>query len=272
MKWIQEHKLISFLLAVILISLVILIASVASSGQGNPVSRALNGIYTAIEKPISGVAEGISGTVSGIFSYRSLQEENEALKKENEELQKQVTSLGLSANELKELKRLSKVLNYKGIKSADDLVSGDVISMDGTNWMNIFTINVGKKDGVKTGDVVVCGEGLVGRVNAVGNGWAKVTSIIDESSKVSFKIAGNLQIIGISEASVDGQLTGYMLDSEAKIHEGDEIITSGMGVYPAGIAVGKITKVKYDSDEQLLKVDIKPAVEFESLQKVSVIL
>ena len=43
-------------------------------------------------------------------------------------------------------------------------------------------------------------------------------------------------------------------------------------VYPAGIAVGKITKVKYDSDEQLLKVDIKPAVEFESLQKVSVIL
>ena len=79
MKWIQEHKLISFLLAVILVSLVILIASVASSGQGNPVSRALNGIYTAIEKPISGVADGISGTVSGIFSYRALQEEIEAL-------------------------------------------------------------------------------------------------------------------------------------------------------------------------------------------------
>jgi rod shape-determining protein MreC len=138
--------------------------------------------------------------------------------------------------------------------------------------MNIFTINVGSDEGVEVGDIVVCGEGLVGRVSAVGGNWSKVTSIIDESSKVSFKLSGNLQVIGIVEASSDGVLTGFMLDSEAKLNEGDGIITSGMGVYPAGIEIGKITKVRYDSDEQLLKVDIKPSVEFESLQKVSVIL
>lgn len=272
MKWIKSHKLISFLLAVILISLTVLLSSVASSGQGNPVSRALNSIYTAIERPISAVAGGISDNVSGIFSYRQLQKENEELKKQNEELQQQVTGLTLSANELKELKRLSKVLNYKGVNSADDIVSADVISMDGNNWMNIFTINVGSNDDVEVGDVVVCGEGLVGKISAIGGNWAKVTSIIDESSKVSFKLAGNLQMIGIVEASSDSVLTGFMLDSEAKINEGDELITSGMGVYPAGIEIGKITKVRYDSNEQLLKVDIKPSVEFESLQKVSVIL
>lgn len=272
MKWIKSHKLISFLIAVILVSLVILISSVASSGQGNPVSRALGSIYTAIERPISAVAGGISDHVAGIFSYRELQKENEELKKQNEALQQQVTSLTLSAHELKELKRLSNVLNYKGINSAKDLVSADVVSMDGTNWMNIFTINVGSDEGLEIGDVVVCGEGLVGRVSAVSGSWAKVTSIIDESSKVSFKLAGNLQIIGIVEAAADGELSGFMLDSEAKINEGDELITSGMGVYPAGIEIGKITKVRYDSDEQLLKVDIKPSVEFESLQKVSVIL
>lgn len=272
MKWIKSHKLISFLLAVILVSLVVLISSVASSGQGNPVSRALNSIYTAIERPIAAVAGGISDNISGIFSYRELQKENEELRKQKEELEQQVTSLTLSAHELKELKRLSKVLNYKGINSADDLVSADVVSMDGTNWMNIFTINVGTDEGVEAGDVVVCGEGLVGRVSAVGGNWAKVTSIIDESSKVSFKLSGNLQIIGIVEASTDGVLSGFMLDRDAKINEGDGIITSGMGIYPAGIEIGKITKVRYDSDEQLLKVDIKPSVEFESLQKVSVIL
>jgi len=272
MKWIKSHKLISFLIAVILVSLVVLLSSVASAGEGNPVSRALNSIYTAIERPISAVAGGISDNISGIFSYRELQKENEELKKQNEELEQQVTSLTLSAHELKELKRLSKVLNYKGINSAKDLVSADVVSLDGTNWMNIFTINVGTDEGIEVDDVVVCGEGLVGRVSAAGTGWAKVTSIIDESSKVSFKLSGNLQIIGIVEASSDGILSGYMLDSEAKIHEGDELITSGMGVYPAGIQIGKVTKVRYDSDEQLLRVDIKPSVEFESLQKVSVIL
>ena len=132
--------------------------------------------------------------MSGIFSYKRIQNENEQLKKENEELKQQVTSLTLSANELKELKALSKVLNYKGIDGAGDLVSADVVSMDGTNWMNIFTIDCGSESGVKQGSIVICGDGLVGRVNSVGKGWAKVTSLIDESSKISFKISGNLQV------------------------------------------------------------------------------
>lgn len=56
MKWIKTHKLISFLLAVILISLVILLASVGAGGKGNFVSDFANSAFTAVEKPISGIA------------------------------------------------------------------------------------------------------------------------------------------------------------------------------------------------------------------------
>ena len=63
-----------------------------------------------------------------------------------------------------------------------------------------------------------------------------------------------------------------MLDSNAKVSEGDKLVTSGMGLFPAGIEIGRITKVRYDSNEQLQYVDIKPSVSFKSLQKVSVIL
>lgn len=272
MKWIKNHKLISFLLAIILISVIILVGSVASGGRGNIFTNILNSVYSVVEKPVSKVAGGISDNVSGIFSYKRIQNENEKLKEENEKLKQQVTSLTLSANELKELKSLSKVLNYKGIDGAGDLVSADVVSMDGTNWMNIFTIDCGSESGIKKGSVVICGDGLVGRVNSVGNGWAKVTSIIDESSKISFKVSGNLQLIGVVEGSADGKLSGFMLDNKAKVSEGDKIITSGMGMYPAGIEIGKVTKVKYDSNAQLQMVTIKSSVEFKSLQKVSVIL
>lgn len=79
-------------------------------------------------------------------------------------------------------------------------------------------------------------------------------------------------MIGVVEGSADGKLSGFMLDNKAKVSEGDKIITSGMGMYPAGIEIGKVTKVKYDSNAQLQKVTIKPSVEFKSLQKVSVIL
>lgn len=272
MKWIKSHKLISFLLAVIILSLLLLAGSVAMGGSGNVITRFAATVYTAVEKPFSGIAGGISDNVSGIFSYKDIQAENEALKEENQKLKEQVTSLTLSANELKELKNLSKVLNYKGISGTRDIVSADVVSMDGTNWMNVFTINAGTESGIKAGSVVMNGDGLVGRVQDAGKGWAKVVSMIDESSKITFKIAGNLKLIGVVEGSKDGVLSGFMLDSSAKVSEGDRLVTSGMGVYPAGIEIGRITKVRYDSDEQLQKISVKSSVDFKSLQKVSVIL
>lgn len=272
MKWIKSHKLISFLLAVVVLSLLLLAGSVAMGGSGNVLTRFAATVYTAVEKPISGIAGGISDNISGIFSYKEIQKENQALKEENQALKEQVTSLTLSANELKELKELSKVLNYKGISGGDDIVSADVVSMDGTNWMNIFTINAGTESGIGQGSVVVCGEGLVGRVQDAGKGWAKVVSLIDESSKITFKVSGNLKLIGVVEGSSDGVLSGFMLDSSAKVTEGDRLVTSGMGIYPAGIEIGRITKVRYDSDEQLQKIDVKSSVDFKSLQKVSVIL
>lgn len=272
MKWIKKHKLISFLLTVILVSLIVLVVSVSVGSGGNAVTNFFGSIYSAVEKPISKVSGGISDNISGVFSYKKIQDENQKLEEENEELRQQVASLSLSANELKELRELSKVLNYKGISGENDLVSADVISMDGTNWMNIFTIDAGSESGIRKGDVVICGDGLVGRISSTGKGWSKVTSVIDESSKISFKISGNLKLIGIVESSSDGELSGFMLDNKAKVSEGDKIITSGMGSYPAGIAIGKITKVKYDSNAQLQRVDIKSSVDFMSLQKVSVIL
>lgn len=272
MKWIKRHKLLSLLLAVVILGLALLVFSAATGGRGNAVTRFFNTVYTAVEKPISSVAGGISGNISGIFNYREIQKENEQLKEENQQLREQVTSLTLSANELKELKDLSAVLNYSGISGTDDLVTADVVSMDGANWMNLFTINAGTEKGIQEDDVVISGEGLVGRIHSVGKGWAKVVSLIDESSRITFKVSGNLKLIGVIEGSQDGTLSGFMLDSSAKVSEGDRLVTSGMGIFPAGIEIGRITKVRYDSDEQLQKIEIKSSVDFNSLQKVSVIL
>lgn len=144
--------------------------------------------------------------------------------------------------------------------------------MDGTNWMNLFTINAGTEEGIREGSVVVSGEGLVGRVHSAGKGWAKVVSLIDESSRITFKVSDDLKLIGVVEGSSDGTMSGFMLDSRAKVSEGDRLETSGMGVFPAGIEIGKITKVRYDSDEQLQRISVKSSVDFKSLQKVTVIL
>lgn len=53
MKWIKNHKLISFLLAAVLLGLLILAGSAAAGGRGNAVTRLVNTVYTAVEKPVS---------------------------------------------------------------------------------------------------------------------------------------------------------------------------------------------------------------------------
>lgn len=270
MKWIREHRFISVIVAVLAVALIIL--GVTIRGGGSSGVGFLSRIYMTIEKPISSLGTTIKKNVSGIFSYRELIEENEALREENDRLRNEVNQLTFSSKELQQLQELSQALNYDFIEGETDLVTAKVISLDGTNWTNSFTIDKGTESGIKVDDIVLCGQGLVGRVSDTGTNWSKIVPIIDEASRISFYVDGTGNMLGIIEGSEDGTLTGFMLDSNAEISEGDRIITSGIGRYPAGILIGRITRSGYNSNKQLMELSVKPEVDFTSLDKVSVII
>ena len=210
--------------------------------------------------------------MSGLFSYRKLLEENEALKEENERLRNEVSQLAFSANELQRLEELSTVLNYEFVQGGMDIVTANVISLDVANWTNSFVIDKGSESGIEVDDIVICGRGLVGRIAATDTNWSKVIPIIDESSHISFYVEATGNMLGIIEGSENGKITGYMLDDTVSISEGDKLITSGIGIYPEGIILGKVTKSWYDTTRQLTMLEVKPEVDFGSIDKVSVIL
>ena len=79
-------------------------------------------------------------------------------------------------------------------------------------------------------------------------------------------------MLGIIEGTGNGKITGYMLDNTVEISEGDRLITSGIGLYPEGIELGRVTKSWYDSTKQLMMLEVKPEVDFGSIDKVSVII
>ena len=54
-------------------------------------------------------------------------------------------------------------------------------------------------------------------------------SLIDEGSKVSFKLARDRKQLGVVSGNEKGEVSGYMIDGEALVSEGDVIITSGLG-------------------------------------------
>lgn len=270
MRWIREHKIITSIVAVILALAIIFGISFASGGN-DIISRSAGEAVAAGEDAANSGISGIKNTFSGIFAYKKLQEENAELKEEVEKLKQDLLDAEVTKEQIKQLKSLSKSLNYKAVKKGD-VVSADIISFDGTTWMNSFTINAGSKAGIRKNDVVVCGTGLVGRVSAIGKNWAKVSAVVDENSKTSFTVKRDSDILGMLSGDGKGELTGYVLDADDGIIEGDTLLTSGMGMYPLGIEIGVVTAVDYNSDTQLKNVTVEPSADFRGITKVTVII
>lgn len=259
-------KTIRILLFLLLIVILLLIGAALFGSSGTGI---FNRIYVGIEKPMIALGRAAGDEIKGIFSYHDLVRENKDLKKENEKLQEEVVRLTIDSGEAKSLRKMADALGYD--LQATSLVSANVISLDGTNWMNAFTIDCGTEKGINKEQVVLAGKALVGTVTDCGKGWAKILPITDKDTRISFVLEGT-ELMGITKNAADGKLEGYMIDSNADVREGTRVMTSGMGKYPAGLLIGKVSKVSFDGEKQLRRVTIKPDADFVSLNKVSIIL
>ena len=272
MNWLREHRRLTVMISLFLILTVMIVVSYNHQGNSTFIGRGIEKVAAFVQGPVSGAGSGVKSGLRGIFQFKSVVKENEDLKKEVASLNREMIQIKLSQAELNELRDLSKILGYENVTRDYDFITADVIAMDGSNWFNLFTINRGTDDGVYPDAVIINGDGLIGRVYDVGPGWAKVISVIDESNSVSFKVFRNVQLLGILSGDGKGGLTGYMIDPNAAVMEGDSLITSGIGMYPEGIAIGKVKKVEWNNDTLLKTVSIEPSAYFKNLQKVTVLI
>jgi rod shape-determining protein MreC len=273
MKWIRRHTGTSTVIAVFAALLILVLVSYQTFGESNIFGRAAGRIIGTAQAPFAGAARFIDEHFSVYLRSDELARENEELKLRIDELERELNGARLSGADLEDLKKLSDSLNYADLGYDYNLVTADVIGLDNSSGFNIFTINVGSKDGVSPVSVVIDGDGLIGRVMSAADNSAKVISIVDETNKVGFQVFRNLEWLGMLNGDGDGNLTGYMLDETAAVREGDRIVTSSIGgFYPAGITIGKVTSVEWNHDLPLKTVLVEPAVYFKSLRKVAVLL
>lgn len=214
----------------------------------------------------------ISDILNPVANVWKLDEQNKKLREENVKLQNQIIKLKLKVQEFDDLENLYSALNYTKERGIEDYVTCNVIAKDPGNWFNLFTIDAGLKDGITKNSTVMNGDGLIGLVYEVGDTWAKVITIIDNRSRVSFEILSDTNDnIGLINGNGDKNLKGYLFDTEAEVNVGDYIITSGLGLYPKGIIIGKIKDVITKEEELLENIIVEPNVNFKNLDRVFVI-
>lgn len=272
MKWYREHMKLTIIFIVLLLLLILTVVSFVNRGNNTWFGKQIQKVSVLIQEPVSDVGNGATAGVKSLFLFRSIKAENETLKQENAKLKKELIKNALSQQDLAELRSLSEALNYEAPSANYKYVTAAVVAMDGSQWYRIFTINAGTKKGLHKNAVVINADGLIGRILEVGPNWAKVISIIDENSDVSFQVFRDLGLLGILKGDGNGGLTGYMLDVNASVIEGDVLVTSGMELFPQGIPIGKIRGVSRDNDALLQTLEVEPAVNFNNIQKVTVII
>lgn len=238
--------------------------SVIESGLGSvilPVQRFLSGIGNFINEKTEPLVN--------MLEYKSL---NENLTNENAFLKEQIVDLTMQQKELAELKSLKSALNYIDRSGTEQFVTCNVISKDPGNWFNMFTIDAGSNQGITKNSTVINGNGLVGLVYEVGTNWSKVMSIVDQKSAVGFemlKVTNDYN--GVINGSTNSELIGELFNPKATVQVNDYVVTSGLGMYPKGIMIGKVYEVLDDRDELLVRIKVKPVVDFTKIDKVMVI-
>ena len=275
MFFLKKYKNRMVVAAVAIILIVII--GVTSTERTSPtkVETFVGDIFAPAEKFFYNIGKKTSDFFLSIKNIATLKEKNEELKirvTELEEKNRNYEDLIGKSEYLKNEAELMKNTDYR-------LISAQIIGEEPSNWFDRFTIDKGSKDGINKGDTVIQAaqteeniiqEGIVGRVIEVGDCWSKVISIIDENSKIAFKVI-RTQDGGVISGS-DDKLSGYLFDTKADIMKGDKLFTSGLGgIFIKDLYIGEITDV-IKKDEDLMKnIYIEPAVDFKKLYKVFII-
>jgi rod shape-determining protein MreC len=271
MRWFASHRRFLLVAAILLLLLVLLFASYALRDSESAVGRVAGTVVSYIQKPFVAVRDAVADGLGGLFSDEALTAENEALKEELEQVKAELIKEKLNREELTELNKLSESLNVS--REEYTLLAANVVSMESSNAFDIFTIDIGADSGVTRNSVVVCGDGLVGRVLTANKDTSKVVAVIDENNKIGFQLRKGRDFLGVCYGDGQGNLSGYLLDEKGKADVGDEILTSGIGgVYPAGLVIGRVTKAELTDNSDLLQISIRPAVYFKGLKKVAVLI
>lgn len=263
-----------FMLTVLTVLCIVLIGvSFFTDKLTAPVQNALSYIITPLQKGINGMGLWLTDRADYFATIDELRQENEQLKTELDEVKEKNLVLiqdQIELNNLRELYALdNKIPGY-------EKVAARVIGKSSGNWFSTFTIDKGSKDGILVDMNVICGNGLVGIVTDVTDNSATVRSIIDDNNNVT-----GMLITSSDTCNIRGDLelidSGYVhleyLRGDVNVSDGDMIVTSNISSkYIEGILIGYAKNVSDDANSLTQSGYLVPAVDFEHMTEVLVIM
>jgi rod shape-determining protein MreC len=247
----------------------------APSGVQQGIGSAFNPVADVADRALK-PARDLFGWFDETFEARG---ENERLREELTAARKQMVAGQAAIEENAQLRKLLK-LDESGsiVYSTFEPVTGRVIARSPILWHSAVTIDLGRDDGVRVGDPVMSGEGLVGKVASVQGGSAQVTLLTDHTSGVTAEVLpGGAEGLVRPEVGDAEDLVLDFIRAARNIGAGQVVVTAGWragdiaSLFPAGLPIGEVTEAPIVDQEASQQVHLRPYADLANLDYVQVL-
>jgi rod shape-determining protein MreC len=262
------------LLVLTVLCFVLLMGSYSFGWNAGPVGTAASYVFIPMQRGLTTAGSWISDKTTELASLKNVMQENEELKDQVNSLTDELNTMKLEQYDTEDLREL---LTLNESYSNYNKLAASIIGKDAGNWFDTFLIDKGSKDGIASGMNVITGKGLAGIVTEVGDNYARVRSIIDDTSSVSGMVlstSDNCIIKGDLQMMDERQMISFtnLKDTEDQVAVGDQVVTSYISSeYVQGLLIGYISEIHMNSNNLTKSGLITPVVDFEHVKHVLVI-
>ena len=242
-------------------------------GISSGVRRGLDDVTQPVQHAAGSVYSSISHSLSSLSSAGHDRRRVEQLTTENADLRRQLADLADAKRVQASLAKLNLVAAAGGYR----IVPGRVVAAgEEAGFAHTVTINIGSRQGVRPGLLVMAGQGLAGTTVQVSSDTSVVRLITDAQSHVGARLESS-QALGKVDGQGSGSLLFTLYDTSIQIQRGQRLVTFGSLDYAAGVPVGTVTQVTDVPDSSgasglTREAEVRPYAPLGSLDLVGVIV
>jgi rod shape-determining protein MreC len=261
-------------LALLVTLSVILLSASLGSSSGGPLGGVQSGfldVFAPIQEGVSTLLTPVRDVVNDVDDVVNAVGQRNRYRAENQRLLAQNAQLQADRRQYLALSKLFTLDAVLGVSSYEQ-VTAQIADESPSVWYSHVMIDAGSGAGVGVGDVVIDGDGLVGRVSTVAGDAAEVTLLTDANSAVAARDArtGTWGIVEPAAGSTSQLL--FEFPSSTNIASGDLIVTAGTSSrgsseFPPDIPIGSVTKI----DSAAATISLEPNANVRQLEDVQVL-
>ncbi len=218
-------------------------------------------IQYVVNLPVAG-AHSLSDS---LVTRKKLLEENSRLNEEHLRLHSRLQRFAILEEENKRLRELLE----SSMELNERVLVAELIEVDLEPFRRQIVINKGRNQGAYDGQPIVDAGGIMGQIIHVGPFSSTVLLITDPTHALPVQVNRNgLRAIAVGTGQ-DGVLSLEHLPTNADIHEGDLIVSSGLGHrFPRGYPVGTISEINFVPGEPFARVAVSPSANLGKSREV----